>query len=288
MTELALRQVIVVGLLFVGYFHFNVGRRGFGLGNAGLKTELGLTLAELGLISTLHSVAYGSSKFLGSLLTSFIPPRMLFSGALLVSALCNLAFGLGQNLSTLAFFWTLNGLVQGFGWPALAQIIVSTFEPSHRGRVWSIASLSANISGTFAPALITASIWYFDSWRAALFVPACLCSVVSLACLFGLPDSAPVIAKPAAKSNAGWRAIVESRSFWFLAFSDASTYLVLRFFSEWWLLFTAEVHHLDQISAAGLLFWYELGGTFAAPLFPTLSSGNRKHVLILTHLPLRF
>jgi OPA family sugar phosphate sensor protein UhpC-like MFS transporter len=71
------------------------------------------TYLYIGNISTSFSIAYGISKFVGGVVSDFLPADILFSAGLFLAALSNLLFSFSLNINVLCFLWSVNGLIQG-------------------------------------------------------------------------------------------------------------------------------------------------------------------------------
>lgn len=99
--------------LFAGYGFYSLLRKSFSVSVPFMRTALGLSKADVGNIATSFSVAYGISKFVGGVVSDFLPPDILFAAGLFLAALSNLLFSFSTNTSVLCVLWFLNGCVQG-------------------------------------------------------------------------------------------------------------------------------------------------------------------------------
>ncbi|CAG2210522.1 SLC37A4 [Mytilus edulis] len=122
---------------------------------------------KLGLITSSQSIAYAISKFVCGILADVVSPKALNSGGLILSGITAISFTGFNSTIVLCFWWFLNGLSQGAGWPAAAVILKQWCPPTIFGTVWSILSTSMNIAGTFGP-LITATFIASIGWRESM------------------------------------------------------------------------------------------------------------------------
>ena len=99
--------------LFAGYGFYSLLRKSFSISVPFMRTSLGLSKADVGNIATSFSVAYGISKFIGGVVSDFLPPDVLFATGLFLAALSNLLFSFSTSTSVLCVLWFLNGTVQG-------------------------------------------------------------------------------------------------------------------------------------------------------------------------------
>jgi sugar phosphate permease len=105
-----------------------------------LMADLELSKSDVGVIASNFALAYGMSKFVGSVLSDYVSCRILFASSILLTSLCTMLFGFGSDLTFLCVVWFVNGCVQGLGWPALAAIIFDQYSQAARGTVWSAAT----------------------------------------------------------------------------------------------------------------------------------------------------
>ena len=78
--------------LFTGYGFYSLLRKSFSVSVPFMRVSLGLSKADVGYIATSFSVAYGISKFIGGVVSDFLPPDALFAMGLFLAALSNLLF----------------------------------------------------------------------------------------------------------------------------------------------------------------------------------------------------
>lgn len=126
--------------LCIGYGVYSAVRRTLAISLPLLISDLQLTKADIGLITSYFSVAYGMSKFLWSVACDRFSCKILFIFGLLATSILCIAFTMGSSVEYLSVIWFLNGCVQGVGWPALASIIFNNFDSSQRGTAWSTAT----------------------------------------------------------------------------------------------------------------------------------------------------
>jgi hypothetical protein len=76
-------------------------------------------LTELGQLSSLFPLAYGSSRFLGGVLGDLMSPKQVFALGLGVCSFLNIAFGFSSTLPQFAFFLVSEWLLPGPGCTAM-------------------------------------------------------------------------------------------------------------------------------------------------------------------------
>ena len=122
-------QTLVFVALFGGYFLYTAGRRGVTAAQDSLKSELGFTMSDIGTLNSAFTAAYGLSKFVGNIMTDFFSAKQLFVLGLAAAGVANLVMGVSSSLSVSAAVWSLNGALQGLGWPALSELVMRWFQP---------------------------------------------------------------------------------------------------------------------------------------------------------------
>jgi len=161
-----------------------------------LKTAMGWEgLAEIGQLSSLFPLAYGSSRFLGGVLGDRMSPSKVFCLGCVICGSLNIAFGLSSSLPWFAGIWLLNGCFQGLAAPPCVKMITNWFDPSERGFWWSIWHASINLGGFLIPFLAGGLAERFG-WRWGMFGPGCLALVAAAICAAAMQDG------PATKDEA--------------------------------------------------------------------------------------
>ncbi len=124
-----------------------------------MKDSLRLSNKDYGNFSAGFSLGYGLFKLIGGVMTDFVSAHRLFACGLMAASLLNCIFPQVINLMNEDFydnvdkngsiindssmvhivwiFWTLNGVLQGVGGPALSKVVIQNFSSSRRSAIWS-------------------------------------------------------------------------------------------------------------------------------------------------------
>lgn len=119
-----------------------------------MKDSLGLSNKDFGDFSAGFSMGYGIFKLIGGVMTDFVCAHFLFSCGLLAASLLNFAFPFVASLlldetnsanpdrdayliGLIWTFWSLNGILQGVGGPALSKVVIQSVDPQKRSLIWS-------------------------------------------------------------------------------------------------------------------------------------------------------
>ena len=150
------------------------------------KTQLGLALTGL-------SVAYGLSKFLMGSVSDRSNPKYFLSLGLLLScaimAVSGLYKGLYASLGVVIALQTLNGWVQGMGWPPCGKTMVHWFSTKERGLVVSVWNISHNVGGALVANFALLGVTLFNDWGAKFYFNALIASIVAVAVFFLMQDT---------------------------------------------------------------------------------------------------
>ena len=147
--------------LFQGYIFFNVTRKSFTLANTNLIETLDLKKSDIGIISSSFTTVYGISKLLGSIMTDVVDSTLLFCGSLFLSGAVCLCFPFFTDISIFCVLWSINGLIQGAGWPSLAKLCADRVPSNYLGKAISVMTAAGNIGSVVAPVLVMFPQAYF-------------------------------------------------------------------------------------------------------------------------------
>lgn len=169
----------VVALVCSGHFfsHFYL------LGLAPLfpiiKTDLGISYAELGGVITAISIASGIAQYPMGVLVDRFGPRYILAGGLALLAGSFTAMGFSSGYWPLLVLAFLGGLGNAVFHPANYSILAATVNPGRLGRAFSIHTFTGHIGWSMAPPamLFLTALW---NWRAALVITGFLGLAVAL------------------------------------------------------------------------------------------------------------
>ena len=95
--------------------------------------SLGLTLTDIGLMTSIFPMAYGVSKFVSGVVAASVSSRLLLGVGLALTAGVNLAFGASSVVPAFVALWGINGMLQGVGAPSCASILTRWWGSKERG-----------------------------------------------------------------------------------------------------------------------------------------------------------
>jgi OPA family glycerol-3-phosphate transporter-like MFS transporter len=181
---------------FLGYAMYYLVRNNVSVVTLEMQASLGYTKSMIGRVVAVTAMSYGLSKFLMGAVSDRSDPRKFMATGLLLSAVCNFAFGLSANYNTHIMLWALNGFVQGMGWPPCGRVMGHWFSESERGLTFSVWNTSHNMGGGIAGWLAASAVDYYGGWQYAFYVPGVLAMIGSAYLLLRLRDTPQSVGLP--------------------------------------------------------------------------------------------
>ena len=91
--------------MYIGYAFYYFTRKSFTFAMPAMQMDLGLSKFELGLLGSILSLSYGTSKFLSGILGDKANPRYFMSIGLILTGVFNFFFGMASTWWAFAVFW---------------------------------------------------------------------------------------------------------------------------------------------------------------------------------------
>lgn len=241
-------------LFACGYFVSYV-YRGVNIGFAPYMThELGLSAADLGLLSSLYFLGFAGAQLPAGVLLDRFGPRRVASLVLLLAAGGAALFGLAHGVGLLMIGRLLIGVgvsvCLGSAFKALAQWFPVARLPLLNGLVMAVGGLGGVMVGTPLNWLLGMA-----DWRTISFGLAAMTVVVSFALWFGAPEKPGSHAKGGlAEAMHGVRQVLGSGIFWKVASLSSITQGVFYAMQSLWMApFMRDVEGLSTAQAASLV-----------------------------------
>ncbi len=188
-----LRWQVFAGI-FIGYAGYYLVRKNFSLVIPDILAEHPeYTKAQLGTAMTGLSLAYGVSKFLMGSVSDRSNPRFFLPIGLLLSCAILFVFGFVKavyaSLALMIVLQSLNGWVNGMGWPPCGKTMVHWFSTRERGRVVALWNVAHNIGNGSMAALATLGVILFHDWGAKFYFNAFIGVAIALLLLWLMRDT---------------------------------------------------------------------------------------------------
>src|SRR6476659_8627486 len=166
-----LQRRLALGLSWLAYASYYLGRKAFSVTKAKIATELGLHEGMLAAIDTGFLIGYACGQVPSGLAADRVGARTLIGGGMLVSAAACALFGPMHAGALLLACFALNGLAQATGWPGTTKVVADWTSAQERGAVMGWWSTCYQVGGMAATALATWLLAHYG-WRAAFRAPA--------------------------------------------------------------------------------------------------------------------
>lgn len=187
------RRQVFVGI-FAGYAAYYLVRNTMALAIPDLLREYPqYSKAMLGTAMTGLAIAYGASKFLMGSVSDRSNPKYFLPLGLLLSAGIIFASGtmkmIYSSLALVIALQTLNGWVQGMGWPPCGKSMVHWWSTKERGLVVATWNTAHNVGGALVSSFALLGVMLFNDWGAKFYFNAIIAAVVAVGVFFLLRDT---------------------------------------------------------------------------------------------------
>ena len=281
-TYKRLRREVFAGT-FIGYATFYLIRQTFSLAVPYMIAEYGYTKADLGIVMTILSVAYGVSKFVMGNASDRSNPKYFSTVGLLLSALVMLLFGtlpgVMSSIPIMCVLALLNGWFQGMGYPPYAKNMVTWFSRSERGAWWSWWNVSHNLGGGIIAPLATLGIYLFGTWHSIFFFPALISIVLAIITFVLLKDTPQSCGLPPIEEykhevvhthteneekstfkEIFYKYILHNKYLWYLAIANIFVYFIRYGVVSWAPTYLTAVKGFTKEGSRWAYFLYEWAG----------------------------
>lgn len=180
---------------FLGYAGFYLVRNNISVVTEQLDETLQYNHSMIGSILAATAISYGLGKFVMGTWSDRSDPRKFMALGMLLTALINIAFGSVANYYLHIGLWSLNGFVQGMGWPPCGRSMGHWYSVRERGVFFSIWNTSHNLGGGIAGILAAYAAGHFG-WQAAFYFPAAIALVGSVYLFMRLRDTPQSVGLP--------------------------------------------------------------------------------------------
>ena len=179
-------QARTITMSIVGYAMFYLVRKNLSVAMPFIENDLGISKSDLGIFLTLHGLVYGLSKFINGIWGDRSNARWFLVSGIVITAVCNILFGVSTAVITLGIFWILNGWFQGMGVPPCTRLMTHWVPPGQLATKMSLWNTSHSIGAGLAIVLcgyIVGMDWAWSgmsAWRWCFILPAAIALVGAL------------------------------------------------------------------------------------------------------------
>ncbi len=296
---------------FLGYASFYLVRNNMSVVTKDISEALSYDKGMMGTLLAATAVSYGVGKFVMGAFSDRSNARVFMACGLLMTALCNFAFGAVASFHVHLALWTLNGLFQGMGWPPCGRCMGHWFSERERGLTFSIWNTSHNVGGGMA-GLVTAWVVHaYGGWQYAFYVPGVLALIGSVYLFWRLRDTPQSVGLPPIEEyNCDYpeglaagttherelttsellvEYVLANKYIWLLAFANFFAYIARYSMLDWGPMYLREVKNATLAGGGWATFAINFGGipsTILLGWVSDLAHGRRGMVAVLCLAPM--
>lgn len=163
----------VLFTLWLTYGSYYLCRANLSIAVPELEKLPGMDHLTVGWIMTAGLAVYGVGQLVHGLLVDRYGARGLGTIGMLVSAACNVGFGLAGSLPMFIGLWAVNGFAQATGAPMRVKTLGNWVPAAERGRTMALIGTDYVI-GNAAAWLLSGWLVGQYGWRSAFIVPGCI------------------------------------------------------------------------------------------------------------------
>jgi OPA family glycerol-3-phosphate transporter-like MFS transporter len=296
---------------FIGYGTFYLVRNNIATVTKEMEAGLGYDKSMLGDILAVTAISYGLSKFLMGSVSDRSDPRKFMVAGLLLTAVCNFAFGAATNYYVHMALWSLNGFAQGMGWPPCGRSMGHWFSESERGLTFSIWNTSHNVGGGLAGLIAAWAVTRYGGWQYAFYVPGLLAAIGAVYLYLRLRDTPQSVGLPPVEEYRNdypealedtkslernltarelfFDKVLNNRFVWLLAIANFFAYITRYSMLDWGPTYLREVKGATLDDGGFAIFALEFGGIPSTIFLGWISDrigGRRGMVAALCMIPI--
>ncbi|MBI5093651.1 MAG: MFS transporter [Candidatus Hydrogenedentes bacterium] len=296
---------------FLGYATSYLVRNNLAPVSKDIESALYYDHAMIGNILAATAITYGIGKFVMGAVSDRSSSRVFLACALLLTALCNFAFGASATYSAHFWLWALNGFVQGMAWPPCGRSMAHWFSEKERGLTFSIWNTSHNVGGGIAGFIAAQATLYLGGWQYAFYVPGALALIGSVYVLWRLRDTPQSVGLPPVEEYRNdyteetrahgtlerelttWELLVDNvlcnKIIWLLAFANFFAYITRYSMLDWGAMYVREMKGANITGGGAAVLVNEFGGIPSTILLGWLTDrmgGRRGRIATLSLVPI--
>ena len=295
---------------FLGYAAFYLVRNNLSVVAKDIEGALGYSHSDIGSLLATTALCYGMGKFIMGAMSDRSNPRIFMAFGLLMTAILNFAFGSVANFPMHFALWSLNGFVQGMGWPPCGRSMGHWFSERERGLTFSIWNTSHNLGGGVAGYIAAWSAFHWGGWQYAFYVPGVLATIGAVYLFLRLRDTPQSVGLPpieeynddypenhndedAERERTTRQLFIEdvltNKYIWLLAFANFFAYITRYSMLDWGPMYLREMKGASLTGGGFAVMAIEFGGIPSTILFGWLSDrigGRRGMVAVLCLAPI--
>ena len=205
--------LIMLALLAMSAFVSYVDRSNLSIAASMLKDELGISAAQLGILSSAFFWTYGLAMYGSGWLADRLHVGWVMAGGFFLWSAATLTTGFLHGFTAILLARLVLGVGESVAWPCYSKILAKYFPASRRGFANSMIAIGVALGNIFG-ALAGGSLMARYGWR-SFFIAIGVISLLWLApWLRWMPRGPGITRKQVSGSGPETRAILKRRAFW--------------------------------------------------------------------------
>ena len=179
----------IIFICWLAYTAAYVGRLNFNASIVAIISDLGVTKADAGLVSSFFFFAYGAGQLINGMLSKKYNAKIMIFLSLAFSAVFNLLMPVCGDISVMKYIWLGNGIVQSVLWSTLIKTLSDYLSDKKLPK--AILAMSTTVAiGTFVAYGVSSLCVRTGSWQTVFYVAAAvlIISAIIWISLFGNPE----------------------------------------------------------------------------------------------------
>lgn len=169
----------IIFICWLAYTAAYVGRLNFNASIVAIISDLGVTKAEAGLVSSFFFFAYGAGQLVNGILSKKYNAKIMIFLSLICSAVFNLLMPLSNDISIMKFIWLGNGVVQSVLWSTLIKTLSDYVSDKKLPK--AILAMSTTVAiGTLVAYGISSVSVKFGNWQTVFYIASVVLTVSAI------------------------------------------------------------------------------------------------------------
>lgn len=192
----------IIFICWLAYAAAYIGRLNYAASIVAVISEMGITKAEAGLVSSFFFFAYGIGQLVNGILSKRYNSRIMVFLSLFISSGLNLAMPLCSDISMMKYIWLVNGAVQSVLWSTLIKTI-SVHVSDKKISTAIVVMSTPTAAGTLGAYGLSALFVKFFTWRTTFYVASVVLLITSVVwfVLYGNEEPAKKVVEKTAEEK---------------------------------------------------------------------------------------
>ncbi|MBE6771310.1 MAG: MFS transporter [Ruminococcaceae bacterium] len=161
----------IIFICWLAYTAAYVGRLNFNASIVAIVSDLGVTKADAGLVSSFFFFAYGAGQLVNGILSKKYNAKIMIFLSLMCSAVFNLLMPVSNDISIMKFIWLGNGIVQSVLWSTLIKTLSDYVSDKKLPKAILAMSTTVAVGTLIAYGISSVSV-KFGNWQTVFYVAA--------------------------------------------------------------------------------------------------------------------